>query len=159
MLKIEYTVTDQRDLDLIGHLWEKLNEHHRVRSPHWAGYYARMTFDLRKKELLEKSSNGTMRIDIAKDGNTGVLVGYCVSTVSEKKGGEIESIFVEKDYRMHGIGDDFMKKALAWMDSLSVADTDRVIGVAAGNEDAFTFYSKHNFYPRVTRLRSGPSMG
>ena len=83
-----------------------------------------MTFELRKKELLEKSSNGITRIDIAKNGNTGVLIGYCVSIVSEKKEGEIESIFIEKDYRRHGIGDDFMKKALDWMDNLSVADKD-----------------------------------
>ncbi len=157
MQKIEYTVTDQRDLDLIGSLWEKLNEHHRVRSPYWAGYYAHMTFELRKKELLEKSGKGAIRIDIAKDGNTGVLIGYCVSIVSEMKQGEIESIFIEKDYRLHGIGDNFMKKTLAWMDSLSV--TNRVIAVAAGNEEANAFYSRHGFYPRRTILLSGSSTG
>jgi GNAT superfamily N-acetyltransferase len=145
-------VTDQRDLDLVGPLWEKLNEHHRAHSPHHARYFARMTFDLRKKELLEKSSNGTMRIDLAKDGNTEAIVGYCISTVSEKKQGEIESIFIEKDYRLHGIGDNFMKKALAWMDCRAV--TKRVIAVVIGNEEAFTFYSRHNFYPRVTILQN-----
>lgn len=155
MPRIEYIITDQRDLDLIGPLWEKLNEHHRVRSPHWADFHAHQTFDLRKKGLLEKSSVGALRIDIARDGNTGAIIGYCVSTVTEKKEGEIESIFVEKDYRRCGIGDNFMKKAMAWMDSLSVADADRKIVVAAGNEEAFIFYSKHNFVPRGTTLRMG----
>ena len=157
MPNIEYIVTDQKDLDLIHPLWEKLNEHHRVRSPHWVDFHSHMTFDPRKKGLLEKAGKGALRIDIAKDGDTGALIGYCVSTVSEKKEGEIESIFVEKDYRRHGIGDNFMKQALAWMDSLSVAATDRSIGVAAGNEEVFVFYARHNFYPRVTSLRSKPS--
>ncbi len=149
-MKIEYTVTDQQGLDLIGALWEKLNEHHRVRAPHHAANFTRMTFDQRKKGLLEKSRKGALRIDLARDVKTGKLVGYCVSTVSEDKQGEIESIFIEKDYRRCGIGDNFMKQALNWMDSLSV--TKRIIGVAVGNEEAFGFYSRYNFYPRVTIL-------
>ena len=152
MPKIEYTVTDQKDIDLIVPLWEKLNQHHRVRSPHHAAHFARMTFDLRKKALLKKTGEGTMRIDLAKDTDTGAIIGYCLSTISEEKEGEIQSIFVEKDYRLYGIGDNFMKKAIAWMDNLSIAK--RTIAVATGNEEVFTFYSRYNFYPSVTILHN-----
>ena len=114
-----------------------------------------MTFDRRKKELLEKSGKGAMRIDIAKDANTRVIIGYCISTISEKKQGEIESIFIEEDYRRHGIGDNFMEKTLAWMDSLAVVK--KIIAVAAGNEEALIFYSRHNFYPKVTILQNNTS--
>ena len=92
-----------------------------------------------------------MRIDLARDIKTDKLIGYCVSTVNQDKQGEIESIYIEKDYRRRGIGGNFMKKALAWMDGLSV--TKRVIGVAAGNEEAFPFYARYGFYPRVTILK------
>ena len=44
-----------------------------------------------------------------------------------------------------------MKKALGWMDGLSV--TKRIIGVAVGNEEAFAFYAQYRFFPRVTILR------
>jgi ribosomal protein S18 acetylase RimI-like enzyme len=148
---IEYIETDQRDLDAIGFLWEKLKEHHRARSPHFAGFFLRWTWEERKRELLGKCSGGLLRLDIARDVATGKIVGYCASTINPAGQGEIESIYIEIDYRRQGIGGAFMKKALAWMDSLAAKT--RVIGVAAGNEEAFPFYARYGFYPRVTYLR------
>lgn len=147
---IKYIETDQRDLASIGFLWEKLNEHHRIRSPYHAGHFAHMTWDVRKKELLTKTQKGLLRIDIAKDTKTGKLVGYCISSMTANKQAEIESIFVESDYRRSGVGDTFMEKSLKWMDGLLV--TKRIIGVAIGNEEVFSFYARYNFYPRVTIL-------
>jgi ribosomal protein S18 acetylase RimI-like enzyme len=157
MLKVEYRVTDQRDLDLIGSLWEKLNEYHRVRarSPDHADHFADMTFQIRKKGLLEKARKGTLRLDIAIDAKTDKVIGYCASTVTEDKQGEIESIFVEADYRRQGIGSNLMKKALAWMDSLPAAST--IIGVAVGNEEVLSFYARFNFHPRTLILHGGRS--
>ena len=97
---------------------------------------------------MEKSKNGAILVNIAKVGNT--LIGYCVTTVAENKAGEIESIFIEKQYRRRGIGDHFMKTALDWMDAH--AATRKVIAVAAGNEEAFGFYQKYGFCPRVSIL-------
>lgn len=151
MLKIKYTETDQRGLDLIADLWRKLNEHHQVRSPYHAGHYAKMNFGIRKKQLLGKSQKGALHIDLAEDVKTGKLVGYCVSTISAVKQGEIDSIYIEEDYRRCRIGDNLMKKALKWMDNLGIAE--KIIAVAVGNEEAFAFYSRYNFYPRVTYLR------
>jgi diamine N-acetyltransferase len=151
MQRIEYLETDQQGLDSIRFLWEKLIEHHRVRSLHFAGHFTHMTWDSRKQDLLKKSQYGLMRIDVAKDGKTGKLVGYCVSSVNEEKVGEIESIFIEKDYRRQKIGDNFMKKALKWMDGMGT--TKRTIAVAVGNEEVFPFYACYGFYPGVTILR------
>jgi GNAT superfamily N-acetyltransferase len=147
---IEYIETDRQGLDSIGFLWEKLNEHHRVHSPHHAGHFTGMTFEQRKRQFLEKSVNGSIRIDLANDIKTGKLVGYCVSTITEDKLGEIDSIYVEEDYRRHGLGDSLMKKALAWMDGLSI--NRRLIAVAFGNEEVFPFYARYGFYPRGTLL-------
>jgi ribosomal protein S18 acetylase RimI-like enzyme len=151
MAKIEYTETDKQGLDSIGPLWQKLIEYHKARSPQrFSGHYAVMTFDLRKKQLLEKSSKGSMRIDLARDTETGELVGYCVNTISGDRHGEIESIYVESDYRKSGIGENLMKRALKWMDDLSV--TRKIVVVGVGNEEVFSFYSRYNFYPRATIL-------
>ena len=100
--------------------------------------------------MLEKSKNGVIRIDLARDINRGELIGYCVSTVSEERQGEIDSIYIEPDYRQSGIADNLMKGALKWMDECSV--TKRILHVSVGNEDVFGFYTRYNFYPRTTIL-------
>ena len=91
-----------------------------------------------------------MRIDIARDNETGENVGYCITTVSKDNLGEIDSIYIERGYRRRGIGDSLMKKALAWMDGLSIAK--RVIAVASGNEEVIDFYRRFNFFPRTIIL-------
>ncbi len=155
MPNIKYRVIDQRELDLIGPLWEKLKEHHvsRAHSPDQAEHFARMTFDARKKGLLEKARKGTLRLDLALDSERNQIIGYCVSTVSEEMQGEIESIFVEADYRRQGVGGSLMQQTLKWMDSLRVAH--RIIGVAVGNEEVLGFYARYNFYPTTLILHSG----
>jgi ribosomal protein S18 acetylase RimI-like enzyme len=147
MTKIEYTATDEQGLDLVGPLWQKLLEHHKARSPkYFRRHNSGITFDLRKKQLLEKSEKGYLRIDIARDTNTGELVGYCISSVSGNGQGEIDSIYIESEYRRSGIGDNLTKRALGWMDELSV--TKKIVVVGVGNEEVFPFYSRYGFYPR-----------
>jgi ribosomal protein S18 acetylase RimI-like enzyme len=150
MKKIEYIEGNEQALDSIRKLWEKLNEHHRIRSQHFSKHYSRRTFTMRKKELLEKSKSGAIHIDIAKDLDTGEFMGYCVSTISKDFRGEIDSIYVEADYRESGIGDKLMKIALQRMDDKQVKT--RILQVGAGNEEVFAFYSSYNFYPRTIIL-------
>jgi len=150
MAKIEYTHTDEQGLDLVAALWQKQFEYHRALSQHFAGHFDRMTFDLRKKGLLDKSREGAMRIDMARDTDTGELVGYCISTIYRDRQGEIESIYIEPDYRGSGIGDNLMKRTLRWMDEYPVAR--KVLAVGAGNEGVFAFYSRYSFYPRTIVL-------
>jgi ribosomal protein S18 acetylase RimI-like enzyme len=153
-MNIEYIETDEHGLDLIGPLWAKLNEHHRERSPYHAAHFTGMTFDKRKRSLLEKSAGGAMRVDIARDKETGENVGYCVSTISKDGQGEIDSIYIEPVCRHQGIGDALMNKALGWMDGKRT--TKRVVEVAAGNEEVFPFYRRYGFFPRSTLLRTVP---
>jgi ribosomal protein S18 acetylase RimI-like enzyme len=150
MMKIEYTTTDEQGLDLTNALWQKLIEHHIKRSRYFSGHLARRTFDQRKTDMLEKAKKGRVRIDLAKDVNTGELVGYCISSVSGDGQGEIDSIYIEPDYRGSGIGDNLTKRTLGWMDELSV--TKKIVVVGAGNEEVFEFYRRYNFHPRATIL-------
>jgi len=150
MARIEYTHTDEQGLDLVAALWQKQLEYHRALSQHFTGHFDRMTFDLRKKGLLDKSREGAMRIDFARDTDTGELAGYCISIIYGDKQGEIESIYIEPDYRRSGIGDNLMNRALRWMDEYLV--NRKVLAVGAGNEEVFAFYSRYSFYPRTTIL-------
>ena len=152
--EIEYLEKNQNDLDIIRPLWEKLNAHHITVSKYFKDSRAATTFDMRRKQLMEKSYQGALRIDLARDVVTKEFIGYCVTSVNQEKQGEIESIYVEKDYRLLGIGDSLMTRALGWLETVTVKKT--ILGVAEGNEGVFAFYQRHNFYPRVTVLLHKP---
>jgi diamine N-acetyltransferase len=148
-MNIEYSVTDERGLEQTEALREKLIEYHKVRSRHFSHRYASMPpAAVRNRELLEKFTQGLVRVDLARDTETGALVAYCISTITADKQGEIASIYVESAYRQAGIGDTFMKKALAWMDEHGA--TKKILEVGAGNEEVFDFYRRYRFFPRTT---------
>ncbi|HTX43640.1 MAG TPA: GNAT family N-acetyltransferase [Methanocella sp.] len=153
MATIEYMETDERDLDLIKPLWEQLNEHHRKLSPHFSSHYEAFTFERRKDGLLHKTRDGLMHICLAKDADSGICVGYSVSSLLNDGGhpvGEVESIYVDGPYRAKGIGDALMRKALEWMDTHGAAT--KKVSVGAGNEDVLPFYARYGFCVRTTTL-------
>lgn len=150
-MKIEYREIDAGAIDLIESLWEKLREHQGARSPHFAQHYANRTWRARKTELLEKARTGALCIDLAKDLDTRKVVAYCVSTVSSKGKGCLESIFVELDYRGNGIGDSLMLRALEWMNNRQAKTV--VLEVGVGNEAVIAFYNRYDFYPRTILLQ------
>jgi len=92
-----------------------------------------------------------MRVDLALNEESTRNVGYCVSSDSAEKIGEIDSIFVDAAYRDQGIGDALMKKALCWMEKENAVA--KIVEVAVGNEEAFGFNAKYDFLPRKTVLK------
>ena len=147
MPKIEYTTADFQGLDIIAPLWRELIKHHAEHSTHFSKQLAAMTFEERKKQLIEKSRDGALRIDLARDKESDKLIGYCVGTVSKDNRGEVESIYVEPEYRRSGIADAMLLGCLAWMEEKSVKK--KVLVVAVGNEEIIPLYEKHAFYPRA----------
>ncbi|MFC2034121.1 GNAT family N-acetyltransferase [Chloroflexota bacterium] len=152
-MEIEYTefVDNEQVLDWVGPLWEKLNEYTITHSQYFPEYYSLgRSFDLRKKSIIEASQSGALYISFAKELMYRELVGYCVSVVSEDKQGTVESIYVESNYRQNGIGSNLMKRALSWMDNLSVKS--KMLTVVVGNEEVHRFYNRYNFYPKSTKF-------
>ena len=89
-------------IGLIESMWRKLTLHASSRSEHFPEYFAHRTFDQRREELLSKSRNGQLHIDVARDARTGQDLGYCVSSIDGKGEGEIESLFVDEISRGRG---------------------------------------------------------
>jgi ribosomal protein S18 acetylase RimI-like enzyme len=147
MVNIDYFETGAEGIDLIRPLWEQLVLHHGARSLYFKDFYETFTFEKRKADLLKKSGDGLLRVDIARDHDR--IIGYCISSVKESEG-EIDSIFVEQGYRSSGIGNALMDRAMAWMDGRHA--TVRRVAVAMGNEDVFGFYEKFGFLPRQVIL-------
>ena len=147
---IDYRSTDITEIDLIRPLWDQLNTYHTVNARAFRDVYTNWTFSDRKDNFKKVAAAGHLRIDLAFYPVSGRYVGYCVSSFSQERGGEIESIFVEESCRLQGIGTALLTRALAWIDTNNPV---RVrISVADGNEDSFAFYQRFGFHPRMTVL-------
>lgn len=147
---INYFETDETELDCIKELWEKLNHHHQLRSKNFQKDYLNILFEDRKNELIKKSNNGNLRLDLASDSTINKVVGYCISSFSYENC-EIDSIYIEEKFRMFGIGDTLMKRALSWMDSNNVENIK--VKISVGNDFAIKFYNQYSFYPKHIILK------
>ena len=108
----------------------------------------------RKTELIEKGSDGYLRIDLAET-KAGEYVGYCVGIVDRNRIGEIESVFVHRGpFRNQAIGTVFMHRAMKWMDA--VGTKSRIVQVAWGNEKVWSFYKRCGFLPRSVHFEYKP---
>jgi len=108
MAATTYTELGPESIDLIKPLWEQLNQYHLIRSPDFRQHYEQMTFEARKADLLKKE-----RLCVLLALSDRAPIGYCVCTITGETG-EIDSIFVQDEYRRSGIGEQLMNLALAW---------------------------------------------
>lgn len=139
-------VTGSRELlDLVQPLWEKLNKHHEVNSKNFSDRFKNFKFEDRKSRFT-KDNSLQVKIDLIKDMEKGLYVGYCITTIDKELTGEIESLFVEQEYRKCGLGDKLMTSALEWLHNKQVKK--KIIGVAEGNENALEFYKRYGFCKR-----------
>ncbi len=146
---ITYLSGGLEQLEVIRPLWQGLNHHHQAISLHFRQEFATYTFDQRVASLQHSYADQAIHLDIACCGERPVA--YIISAVSPAGVGEIESIYVEAEFRGQGIGDDLMKRGLAW---LKAQDAEVVeVKVAVGNEGAFPFYARYGFYPRLVTLK------
>ena len=145
---ITYITGNENIIDDIKELWEGLNRHHLEKSRDFKHHFENFTFQKRKESLINKSKNGEIYIVIAV--HMGCNIGYCVSSAVNSVG-EIESIYIKPEYRKCRVGTALMESSLKW---IKANNTNRIIlGVAAGNEEAFGFYSKFGFVPVSTKLQ------
>jgi ribosomal protein S18 acetylase RimI-like enzyme len=149
MPNIQYLDGDDALLEAIEPLWQKLNDHHQAKSVYFSDLFKKFTFAEKLAEF-DVEDKPAIRVDLARDVDTGKLVGYCVSTIHKHQVGEIDSMFVEKDYRGQGIADCLIRKGLDWIKTHSVKSLR--ISVAYGNEEVFDFYKRYGFLPRNTIL-------
>lgn len=88
------------ELYLIKTLWGKLNQLHLQDSKFFKDHYETYTFEERC-EKFRKLSCKDIRIEIIESLESEIIA-YCISTVSNNIG-EIESLFIEQEYRQHGL--------------------------------------------------------
>lgn len=138
-------------LSAVEPLWVKLIEHHKVRSEHFRHEFEAINFSIRKQMLEDKAREGSILVEVAMDHDLDKAVGYCMSSINRFKQGELESIFVEAEFRGQGIGETLLKRALNWMDDQGTYS--KVIVAAVGNEEVLGFYVRYGFLPRQILLK------
>lgn len=145
MINVEYIEGAQESLYLIEPLWQSLIIYHKNKSKHFADTYANKRFQDRVNELTD-DSKVAMRVNLVKDKDTGQYIGYCISTINKEMIGEIDSLYVEKEYRKHGIGSQLMENALEWLDKNKVKS--KIVAVGDENENVIDFYNHYGFHVR-----------
>lgn len=145
MNNFEFINGSRELLDLVQPLWEKLNKHHEINSNNFSDRFRNLKFEVRKNKFIN-DENLEVKIDLIKEKDKAEYIGYCISTINKDLIGEIDSLFVEKEYRKYGLGDKLMNRALEWLDSNQVKT--KIIGVAEGNENVLEFYKRYGFYKR-----------
>jgi diamine N-acetyltransferase len=138
-------------IDELQTLWEELNVHHEQFSPLFADEMRSRTFKGRRGEIEAKAASGKVRIELVAAGSDGPDVAYCVASVSADGVAEIDSLFIQSQFRGCGIGSELMHRALAWFRAAGATST--IISVTHGNDKAIAFYRRFGFYPRSVLLR------
>ncbi len=142
-----FVVVEKNRIYKIKDLWEQLNEIHLRDSHFFKDHYETFTFENRCRKF-EDIPEDHIRIEIIEDRDR--VIGYCISTM-EKGIGEIDSLFIEKEYRKSGYGSKLVENSVSW---LKTGGCERiVVPIAEGHESVFGFYQKFRFYPRMTYLQ------
>jgi ribosomal protein S18 acetylase RimI-like enzyme len=146
-LSNEYTVFEggAHELYLIQDLWKELRLHVKGHTEHFKDQFDKMPFDDRKTFLLSKSKGGNLHLDLVKD-NEKKIIAYCICTITNDKVGEIDSIYIKEEFRLQGIGNLLVKRAIKWMDENRAIS--KKILVTVGNDEAIRFYKNYGFQPR-----------
>ncbi len=145
-MNLEFYQIKLNDIGIIKPLWEKLNQIHQSKSYSFATWFEEHTFEERLELLYEKAYRGQLRIEIVKDSDLDVNVGFCISSIFDGNRGEIDSLFVESLYRGHGLGDKLLTSALKWIESNNISDIE--IMAYYGNDVVLPFYAKYGFEPK-----------
>ena len=143
MMNISIIEKDIAELEIIKPLWEKLNSIHLDKSVYFKSKYENFTFDKRIESIYKKAQKGIIKIDVLLDNDKRDIVGYCLSSIEDNLG-EVESIFIEKEYRKFGLGDKLMNNALQWFNSNGIKNIE--INVVYANDEVLPFYEKHGFH-------------
>jgi ribosomal protein S18 acetylase RimI-like enzyme len=139
MLKI--IAIDRDEIGIIKPLWKGLSDHHLSKSKHFKKHFSESTFEERVEGLNKREH---LIVYVAQE--NGRDIGYCLATV-DGLNGEVDSLFVETEYRGRGIGEELMSLALKWLEEQK-CETVRV-SIAEGNESVHDFYRRYGFAERL----------
>ncbi len=139
---MKITRIEKENISQIRSLWEELNKHHGQYSTYSKDRFKSFTFQKRLEMFEHKES---FAVFAAKDKSN--IVGYCIASV-EGNDGEIDSLYVNPQFRNKSIGDALLEEAEKWLNTKPIKTV--YISVAEGNESVFNFYVKQGYHKSYT---------
>jgi len=139
------------DLDIIAPLWDKLTSEISARSP----LFNDPKTDFQEyKKILAQMTTAPLHMVLAKDGESGTVIGYCLSflTTAGETQGVILGLYVDENHRSHGIGATLVKKSAEWFYNKNAKKMSVTTDTA--NTQGIKFYRYNGFIPRYTTLES-----
>lgn len=106
-------------INFVQPLWKKLNKHHKVSSNYFQNSFLSLKFEDRINKFIN-DDNLKIKVDLIKHIKSNLYIGYCISTINKELVGEIDSLFIEREYRKYGLGGSLMKRALDWLNDNQV---------------------------------------
>jgi Acetyltransferases len=146
-MDVAYITLPAAELSRIAPLWEQLNAQHLKNSQNFKEHYHAQTFESRSAKF-RALGGGCVHIGAAQTPD-GALAGYCICTC-EGDAGELDSIYIEAQYRGKGVGRRLAEDGVAWLKAKGCRGI--IVTVADGNEQAFGFYERLGFRVRKTVL-------
>lgn len=135
---IETISIDQ--LGQIEPLWVRLNSLHRDLDETCGKPRRDTTWEQRYRQFLEKAQ-GKCLIQIVK--SEFEAAGYCFTSIDHENKGEIDSIFLDPEWRGRGLGKELMQNALDWLKKEGCEEIK--LSVHPGNTEAIAFYRSLGF--------------
>lgn len=148
MSNITYKRLSIRHLSEIKPLWEELNKIHLADSVYFKEHYQSFSFETRSSKWMKLQEDDIFILVAQTDDST--PIGYCVSTIDIDKNAEIDSLFVDINFRQQGIGRELIEKSKEWFQKSNC--TSIRLSVSYGHESVLPFYMKSGFFPRLTTL-------
>ncbi len=134
-------------------LWEKQKTYHLGIDRLSPENYVDLSFEERAIRIQKKGAHLTTLL--AEDRTTDHLIGYSLATINLEGVGEIDSVFVEENYRGKGVGTALIKATLVWMEENKVQKTK--LHVLDVNQSAVSLYRTLGFEPRMVEMIRRPS--
>ena len=151
---VEIQTGGREFLDRVAPLWRGLRAHHAGVSEHFSDQLASRSFEDRRRDLVSKAIK--MKVDVACAGERDI--GYCITTIDKENRGELDSLFIDEDYRRVGLGRRLAESAVEWLKAEGAHPI--FLTVVVGNDEAVRFYETLGFYPRtVVMVYKEPSQG
>lgn len=135
----------KESIDEIEPLWEELNYLHYEKSSYLKDHFSSSTFKERRKKMLE-----TEKLLILAVKKEDELMGFCVASVNGKIG-EIDLLYVRKNYHGKNIGKVLTDKAMGWLNSHNCSELN--VYIAEGNEIVLPVYEQFGFKKRFHVLQ------
>ena len=137
---------DRNNINDIKSLWKGLNSYHYEVSTHFKKNFKILTFEQQTQELMKKDK---LRIFVAESEDK--HIGYCIFTVNNGQG-EVDSIYIQAEYRNEKLGEQLMNKALERFKAHQCNEV--AIYIAEGNESVLPSYRKFGFFERFVVMQN-----